>query len=72
MLTGTKGRMVRNVDWKKRWMEKTPIQKNAEWDKTLNGTKCQMGKIVEWKTKKIKNVDIVEWDKTSNIKYIED
>jgi hypothetical protein len=53
-------------------MEKTPIQKNAEWDKTLNGTKCQMGKIVEWKTKKIKNVDIVEWDKTSNIKYIED
>ncbi len=30
---GTKGRIVRNAEWKKRRMEKTPNGKNAEQDK---------------------------------------
>ncbi len=41
---GIKGRIVKNIEWKKR----------------------QMGQNVEWKTQKIKNIDIVKWEKMSN------
>jgi hypothetical protein len=49
--------------------------KNIELDKMSNRKKGRMGRNFDWKTLKIKNLDIVEWKKRQmgqNVKYIED
>ncbi len=43
---GTKGRIVRNDEWKKRRMEKTPNGTKCKMEKQPDGTKRRMKKII--------------------------